>query len=103
MVKSPRLTDVSLKVLNYMMESPGDEHYGFELMKACDLASGSLYRTLARFRDAGWLYWRVEDIDPAAEGRPARTYYRLTPNGVVAAAEALQPYRWSGGAAGALA
>ena len=30
----------------------------------------------------GWLTSRWEDIDPRAEGRPARRYYQLTPDGI---------------------
>ena len=99
----PRLTAPSLKVLFHLYRDPADEFYGYELMEACGLASGTLYRILARFRDAGWISWRVEDIDPVAEGRPPRTYYRLTASGALAAHQAETDLGWAGGAAGALA
>jgi PadR family transcriptional regulator PadR len=37
----------------------------------------------------GWLSSRWEDIDPTIEGRPARRYYRLTPDGALQARQAL--------------
>ena len=48
------------------------------------IASGTLYPILARLRDAGWVRAEWEQPDPDAS-RPARRYYRLTPEGVVAA------------------
>ena len=44
---------------------------------------------LARLETVGWLTSRWEDIDPRAEGRPARRYYRLTPDGLELARAAL--------------
>jgi DNA-binding PadR family transcriptional regulator len=97
----PRLTGPTLKVLLHMYRDPADEFYGYELMEACGLASGTLYRILARFRDAQWITWRKEAIDPAEAGRPARTYYKLTGAGALAAAEVESEFGWAGGAAGA--
>jgi PadR family transcriptional regulator len=37
---------------------------------------------LARLEGVGWLTSRWEEIDPRAEGCPARRYYRLTPDGL---------------------
>jgi DNA-binding PadR family transcriptional regulator len=39
--------------------------------------------------DQGWLTSRWEEIDPRAEGRPARRCYRLTPDGLQLAKAAL--------------
>ena len=103
MAPAPRLTRPSYKVLSYMVQAPSNEHYGFELMDACGLSSATTYRTLARFRDAGWLEWRVEAVDPAEVGRPARTYYRLSPDGALMARGALDELGLAGNAAGAVA
>jgi DNA-binding PadR family transcriptional regulator len=39
--------------------------------------------------DNGWIEGRWEEIDASAEGRPRRRLYRLTPNGVAWARQAL--------------
>jgi PadR family transcriptional regulator PadR len=44
---------------------------------------------LARLGRVGWMESRREEIDPRAEGRPARRYYRLTPDGMELARSAL--------------
>jgi PadR family transcriptional regulator, regulatory protein PadR len=44
---------------------------------------------LARLETVGWLESRWEEIDPRVEGRPARRYYRLTPDGMELAPSAL--------------
>jgi DNA-binding PadR family transcriptional regulator len=48
-----------------------------------------LYPILLRLQRAGWVLTRWEEVDPVAAGRPARRYYRLTPEGVVAARTAV--------------
>jgi PadR family transcriptional regulator PadR len=45
---------------------------------------------LTRLQDAGWVETEWEDAAIArSTGRPARRYYRLTPDGVVAARRAV--------------
>lgn len=73
------------KVLRVFLDDPGTPCYGLELMKATGLPSGSLYPVLARLERAGWLRSEREEIDPVAEGRPARRYYALTPDGLATA------------------
>jgi PadR family transcriptional regulator PadR len=80
-----RVTVAVAKVLAVFLEDPSAQQYGLELMKATDLPSGTLYPILARLREAGWVEASWEQVDPDVEGRPARRYYVLTPNGVVAA------------------
>ncbi len=65
--------------------SDGGEHYGLELAKAAGLKSGTLYPILARLEAAGWIQGSWERIDPRAEGRRRRRYYKLTSSGVFAA------------------
>ncbi|MBU2669417.1 PadR family transcriptional regulator [Actinoplanes bogorensis] len=81
----PRITASVLKVLAGLLAEPGAQRYGLELMQSSGLPSGTLYPILARLERAGWVESRWEEIDPVAEGRPSRRYYRLTPDGVVAA------------------
>ncbi len=76
-------------VLHALLEDPQRELYGRELGEAAGLPSGTIHPILARLEGMGWLESRWEDIDTRAAGRPARRYYRLTPDGIVRAREAL--------------
>jgi PadR family transcriptional regulator, regulatory protein PadR len=69
------------KVLRTFLEDPAKPRYGYELMRLTGFPSGKLYPILARMQAAGWLVKEVEDIDPAAAGRPVRRLYRLTSSG----------------------
>jgi PadR family transcriptional regulator, regulatory protein PadR len=73
------------KVLAALLSDPAADRYGLDLMKATGLPSGTLYPILVRLERAGWLAARWEDVDPVREGRPARRYYRLGPDGVTRA------------------
>ena len=72
-------------VLRAFLDDPTQPRYGYELMKLTGFPSGKLYPILARLQRAGWLIREHEEVDPAAAGRPARRFYRLTPDGVRAA------------------
>jgi PadR family transcriptional regulator, regulatory protein PadR len=74
----PRLTSSVLKVMAALLADPTAEHYGLRLMGQTGLPSGTLYPILVRLERAGWVRSRWEQVDPAAEGRPTRRYYRLT-------------------------
>jgi PadR family transcriptional regulator PadR len=82
---APRITTSVLRVVSAMLADPSADRYGLELMADTGLASGTLYPILLRLEAAGWVGSCWEDIDPVAEGRPARRYYRLTPTGVESA------------------
>lgn len=77
------------RVLAALLRDPDGDHYGLSLMKAAGLASGTLYPILTRLTEAGWLTKHWEDIDPAAAGRPARAYYRLTADALPVARQRL--------------
>lgn len=77
-----QVTLTALRVLNVFLEDPAAHRYGLEVMKATGLQSGTLYPLLARFERAGWLASSKEQINAKAEGRPARRYYYLTPEGL---------------------
>jgi PadR family transcriptional regulator PadR len=63
--------------------------YGFEIMRAAHLPSGTVYPLLRRLETAGLVASRWEDLDEArGEGRPLRRYYEPTPVGHAALAEA---------------
>ena len=87
------MTVTTARVLAALLAEPGADHYGLQLMRATGLASGSLYPILHRLQENGWLDAHWEDIDPALQGRPARRFYRLTPDGVQQARHALAELR----------
>jgi len=84
MANDVRVTAGVAKVLAAFLEDPAADRYGLDLMKVTDMPSGTLYPILARLREAGWVRAEWEQPDPDTS-RPARRYYRLTPEGVVAA------------------
>lgn len=63
--------------------------YGFDVMEACDLPSGTVYPTLRRLAKAGLLSARWESEEQArADARPRRRIYELTRAGRAALGEA---------------
>ena len=84
---TPRMTIPTQLVLQALLEA--DEAYGAELGGQTRLPSGTVHPILARLEGLDWVVSRWEDIDPSAEGRPARRYYRLTENGRAQARAAL--------------
>jgi PadR family transcriptional regulator, regulatory protein PadR len=64
---------------------PEDWRYGYDLMKATDLKSGTLYPALIRLEEKGLLesQWGEHQQD----GRPPRHMYRLTDAGLKCAHE----------------
>ena len=86
---NPRMTIPSQLVLQALLADPTREMYGAEIGAEAGLPSGTVHPILARLEGVRWLESRWEDINPRAEGRPARRYYRLTAGGVEAARAAL--------------
>lgn len=84
-----RMTIPTQLVLRALLLDPAREMYGIEVGQAAGLPSGTVHPILARLEGAGWAESRWEDIDPRAEGRPARRYYRLSTDGVQFARDAL--------------
>ena len=76
-----KLTAPLERVLRVLVADPAAPHYGYDLMKAANLASGTLYPMLARLQQEGLVDSQWEDRDPDAGGRPPRKYYRLTAEG----------------------
>lgn len=88
-----RMTMATGEVLAALLDDPAADRYGLDLMRATGYPSGTLYPILARLEAAGWVEARWEQIDPAEAGRPPRRYYRLTPDGQVAARTELAALR----------
>lgn len=84
-----RMTVQVLLILQALLRDPGRELYGLELAEETGLLPGTAYPILLRLENEGWVTSRWEDIDPHAEKRPARRYYRLTANGAAQASTAV--------------
>ena len=68
--------------------------YGFEIMRATHLPSGTVYPLLRRLEAGGHVASSWEDATVAhEEGRPPRRYYQATPEGRAALAEARERIR----------
>jgi len=76
------------QVLQALLDAPGDETYGFELVKVTGLPSGSVYPILRRLEEEKIITAREEVIDPNARRPRYRIFYRLTVNGRRVAREA---------------
>ena len=86
---APRMTAATQAVLRALIADPTRAMYGLEVGRAAGLASGTIHPILARLEGCGWVESSWEDLGEASVGRPRRRYYRITPDGVVAAARAL--------------
>lgn len=89
MVADVRMTTAVATVLSAFLADPAEDRYGLDLMRVTGHPSGTLYPILLRLQRAGWVDAHWEDVDPVTAGRPARRYYRLTPDGAVAARTAV--------------
>lgn len=77
----PRMSLTTLLVLRELLTAAQGERYGLEIAQATGIAGGSMYPILKRLTAVGWTSDRTEDTDPVTARRPARRYYRLTPEG----------------------
>ena len=68
--------------------------FGFDIMDATGLTSGTVYPTLDRLESIGFLTSHWEDARTARrDKRPPRRYFDLTAAGATALAEALTRYK----------
>ena len=68
--------------------------FGFEIMDATGLTSGTVYPTLDRLEESGLLRSQWEDARIAhREGRPPRRYFTLTPTGAEALSDGLRRFK----------
>jgi DNA-binding PadR family transcriptional regulator len=72
----------------------GGSRFGFDIMAATGLTSGTVYPTLDRLEQGGLLrsHWESE-ADAHREGRPARRYFRLTAAGATALRAAIDRHK----------
>ncbi len=88
---SMMLSSGALRVLALFLEAPQTGRYVLEIAKEAGVGSSTLYPLLARLEAAGWLTSEWEDLDPKAEGRPARRLYWITDLGIVEARNEIRP------------
>ena len=68
--------------------------FGFDIMDATGLTSGTVYPALDKLESLGYLASHWEDARTARrDKRPPRRYFDLTPTGATALAEALKRYK----------
>jgi PadR family transcriptional regulator PadR len=77
-----KLTASLERVLRVFLTDTSALHYGYDLMKAARLPSGTLYPMLARLQEQGLVTSQWEPQPDDAGGRPPRKYYQLTGEGV---------------------
>jgi DNA-binding PadR family transcriptional regulator len=82
-----KMTPQLERVLRVFLENPGGPRYGYELMKAAKLASGTLYPLLTRLEGEQVVTSQWET--PSEDGQRPRRYYQLTGAGAVSARQAL--------------
>jgi DNA-binding PadR family transcriptional regulator len=67
------------RVLRAFLADPADPRYGYDLMKAAGLKSGTLYPLLGRLEEEKLVTSAWET--PQQDGQRPRKYYRLTAKG----------------------
>jgi len=91
MKKARPLSFGTVAILHAIAEG---KRFGFDIMDATGLTSGTVYPTLDRLEEARLVTSAWEDARVAhREGRPSRRYFSLTPAGADALGEALQRYK----------
>jgi len=74
-----KMTTPLERVLRAFLADPADRRYGYDLMKAAGLKSGTLYPLLGRLEDEELVTSAWET--PQQDGERPRKYYRLTAKG----------------------
>jgi len=77
----------TLAVLAELCAAPSQWRHGYGIARDTGLKSGTLYPVLLRLAERGLVEACWEDEQPA--GRPRRHLYRLTPEGLATATQAL--------------
>ena len=91
-MKKPRpMSFGTVAVLHAIAEG---KRFGFEIMDATGLTSGTVYPTLDKLEDARLVRSAWEHAKVAhKEGRPPRRYFTMLPAGADALGEALQRFK----------
>ena len=88
MPRNRALGAATVAILKALQEG---HRFGLDMMDATGLPSGTVYPTLARMEDRGYVrsQWEAED-EARRAGRPRRRYYEVTQDGAAALAKALE-------------
>jgi DNA-binding PadR family transcriptional regulator len=78
-LRGVKMTGPLERVLRAFLDDPAALRYGYDLMKAASLQSGTLYPLLARLEQQKLVTSAWET--PQQDGQRPRTYYRLTAKG----------------------
>lgn len=72
----PRLSVKEALILELLLEKPTGEMYGLELVNnsGAGIKRGTVYVTLSRMEDKGFVQSRQEEPQPGASGLPRRLY-----------------------------
>ena len=74
----------------------GGHRYGFDIIEAVGVRSGTVYPLLRRLQEGGLVSSRWESVKISrASNRPPRRYYELTRAGVEAVAHARERFPWA--------
>ena len=79
-IRLVRMTAPLERVLRVFLDDPVAPRYGYDLMKAAALPSGTLYPLLARLEARALVVSAWET--PRQDGERPRRYYRLTSEGI---------------------
>jgi DNA-binding PadR family transcriptional regulator len=91
MSKAPSLSLGSVTILHAVASG---SRFGFDIMDATGLTSGTVYPALDRMESLGLLESEWEDeLVAQRDRRPARRYFTLTAQGELALAEALRRHK----------
>ena len=91
MPKTPVLAFGQVSVLHAVADG---NRFGFDIIDATGLTSGSVYPTLDKLESLGYLTSHGEDARAARrDKRPPRRYFDLTNQGAAALADALTKYK----------
>jgi PadR family transcriptional regulator PadR len=94
----PDLRPLSLATVRVLMSIENGARYGFDIMDATELPSGTIYPILSRLESAGLIRGRWESASIAQrEKRPARRYYEISGAGAKALTRSVEHYRTLGG------
>lgn len=94
------LKPLSLATVRVLGSIANGVRYGFDIMDASELPSGTVYPILSRLEKAGYIRGRWEPAETAQrDKRPTRRYYEISAAGSKALARSAEHYRSLGGLA----
>lgn len=88
-----RISDETARVLQAFAADPAARFYGLQLLRQCQLSSGTAYPILIRLEQRGILRSAAAS-DSQHPGRPRRYYELAGPDGLAEARSELE--RWNG-------